>query len=266
MIDAPETPQDVSVDRMPTRVGLDLQERCGIVTLNAPPLNIFDLDLIRDFRTALKAIRQGGAAVVVLRSSAPQAFSSGVDVRIHTPEFAPQMLKRFHDLVRAIDKADAVFIGVVDGVCLGGGLELALSCDFVIASPSSVFGFPEIDLGCFPPVAAALLPRLAPRAAADIVLTGRRFGASEALRQGLLHRIHQDPDAAARDLVAVLLSKSGHALARARRALHLGRRGSVSSAIARIERLYAREIVPSKDAAEGVAAFLEKRPPSWHHQ
>ena len=245
---------------------LSVEERCATLTLNAPPLNIFDFDLIREFRAALKVLRKNRIAVALIQSAAPHAFSAGVDVKIHTPEKAPRMLRRFHDLISDIDKGDTVFIALVDGACLGGGFELALACDFVFSTKRSEFGFPEIDLGCFPPVAAALLPRLSPTAASDLVLTGRRFDATEAHHLGLIHQATDEAPVLARRMTETLLSKSGHALAQARRGLRLSGRASLSAALTRTERLYERKVVPSLDAAEGVAAFIEKRYPVWRHR
>lgn len=246
------------------RVSLVIDGRHATITLQVPPLNIFDFDVIEGVRGALKAVRSQGVAVVVLRSAIPGVFSAGVDVKIHTPELAPRMLRRFHDLIRRIDAGDAVFIAEVDGACLGGGFELALICDFAVVSERSTFGFPEIDLGCFPPVAAVLLPRRSP-AACPLLLTGRRIDATEAHRLGLVHQVESDVTAAVAALADTLLNKSGHALRQARRALRSGRRGSLSASLEKTERLYERKIVPSKDAAEGVSAFLEKRRPHWRH-
>lgn len=254
-----------SAAKVAPRLQLSIEERFATMTLNAPPLNIFDFELIREFRSALKILRKNRITVALLQSAAPRAFSAGVDVKIHTPEEAPRMLRRFHNLIRAIDKGDTVFIALVDGACLGGGFELALACDFVFSTRRSEFGFPEIDLGCFPPVAVALLPRLSPAAAADLVLTGRRFDAVEAHRLGLIHHASDDAAVVVKRLTQTLLDKSAHALAQARRGLRLSS-GSLSGALARTERLYERKIVPSLDAEEGVSAFIEKRYPVWRHR
>ena len=154
-------------------------------------------------------------------------------------------------------------MAAVDGRCLGGGCELATFCDFVLATPRSVFGQPEIDVGCFPPVAAVLLPRIVGRAAFDLVLTGRPVSADEAARVGLITRVVSDLDQSVEELVASLSGKSGAVLALARRALREGGHGSFSEALTRTENLYRHGLLPTQDIEEGVRAFLEKRKPRW---
>src|SRR5262245_64642410 len=96
------------------------------------------------------------------------------------------MLGSFHALFRLLDDSPLATVAAVDGHCLGGGCELAAFCDIVLATPGSSFGQPEIDVGCFPPVAAAWLPRLVGRAAGAMVLGGARVTAAEAARIGLI--------------------------------------------------------------------------------
>jgi cyclohexa-1,5-dienecarbonyl-CoA hydratase len=171
--------------------------------------------------------------------------------------------------VRRLRALPAVSVAVVRGLCLGGGLELAASCDLVLAAEGATFGQPEIDLACFPPLAAALYPRaLGPWRAADLVLTGRRLSAAEAEAWGLVTRRVPEAglDAAAEELAAALLAKSAPALAAARRALAAGLELPLPRALAESERIYTDEIGPSADLAEGVAAFLAKRPPRWRHR
>jgi cyclohexa-1,5-dienecarbonyl-CoA hydratase len=142
-------------------------------------------------------------------------------------------------------------------------MELALACDLLLASDDARFGQPEIHLGCFPPVAAALLPRLAGRRASELVLVGRPVGADDALRMGLVNRVTEDADAEARGLADALAARSPTALAAAVRALRAGTDGTLDEALDRNQRLYLDAVVPTADAEEGVRAFLEKRPPVW---
>jgi cyclohexa-1,5-dienecarbonyl-CoA hydratase len=173
------------------------------------------------------------------------------------------MLGSLHRLVLFLDQIPQATIAAVDGRCLGGGCELALSCDVALATPRSTFGLPEIDLGCFPPVAAVRLPRLAPRLAAEMVLLGESLGAEEAQRRGLVNRVVDDVEAAAADWAGKLAAKSGSVLALARRAVREGARGSFAKALARAERMYNEEVTRTRDSDEGVKAFLEKRRPRW---
>ncbi len=249
--------------------GIETQERTSAlwVTLHRPPLNVLDMPTIRALQAVVAPLHERrDLRALVFRSALPGTFSAGAEVRDHTREQAPAMLEAFHGLIRLLDALPQCTVAVVDGRCLGGGCELALFCDVVLATPRSTFGQPEIDLACFPPVAAAWLTRLAPRAAFEMVLGGAPLSAPEAARVGLITRVVDDPDADAEEWVRRLAGKSAAALAVARRALRAGATGTFDEALARLEALYVAEILPTEDAAEGVAAFMEKRPPSWRNE
>jgi len=244
----------------------DVDERAGALwlTLRRPPVNVLDIPTVREIRRALKGLpTRQDLKVLVLRSALPGTFSTGMDVADHRPERVRQMLGAFHRLVLFLDQIPQATIAAVDGRCLGGGCELALSCDIALATPRSSFALPEIDLGCFPPVAAVMLPRLAGRTAHEMVLLGEPVSAEDALRRGLINRVVDDVEAASADWVARLAAKSGSVLALARRAVRQGARGSVPKALARTERMYLEELTRTRDSEEGVAAFLEKRRPRW---
>ena len=156
-----------------------------------------------------------------------------------------------------------ITVAEVDGPCLGGACELAVLCDIVLATPRATFGQPEIDLGCFPPVAAVILPRLIGKAAAAMILGGEPVTAPEALRLGLVTAVVDDLAAASARWTLRLTVKSGVALTAARRALREGSHGSFDEALTRTEQVYRTDVAPSPDSAEGVQAFLDKRPPRW---
>lgn len=234
------------------------------VVLDRPPLNVLDLDTLGTLHASLVALRdRDDVRAVVVRSAMAGTFSAGADVADHARDRAHAMLAAMHAVVRALRALPQPTIALVDGRCLGGGCELAQACDLVVASPRATFGQPEIDLGCFPPVAAALLPRLAGRRAAELVLVGAPVGAAEALSMGLVSRVADDVEAEGRRLAEALAAKSRTALAAAVRALRAGAEGSLDEALDRNERLYRDAVVPSADAEEGVRAFLEKRAPVW---
>jgi cyclohexa-1,5-dienecarbonyl-CoA hydratase len=253
-------------DRAMKTSDFEIDERGGALwlTLQRPPLNVLDIPTLRELRRALKDLpRRHDLKVLVLRSGLPGTFSAGTDVRDHRRERVSQMLGALHRLVLFLDQIPQATIAAVDGRCLGGGCELALFCDVVLATPRSTFALPEIDLGCFPPVAAVALPRLVGRVAHEMVLLGEPISAEDALRRGLVNRVVDDLDAASEDWVARLAAKSGSVLAFARRAVRHGARGSFSKALARTERMYIEELTRTRDSDEGLKAFLEKRRPRW---
>lgn len=203
---------------------------------------------------------------VVFQSAGLKAFSAGVDIADHTPKRVAKMLSAFHAVFRRLAKADCVSIALVQGNCLGGGMELATFCDFVIATDSAQFGQPEIKLGCFPPVALVTLPLLiGMRAASDLILTGRQIDATEAMRLGLVTRVvpGSELQAAGVDLLAELRSLSPAVLRLTRRTLRKLHASDFSKRLVEVERIYLSQLMKSKDAREGICAFLEKRAPSW---
>jgi len=152
------------------------------------------------------------------------------------------------------------------GAALGGGCELALACDMIFARDDLKLGQPEIQLAVFPPVAAALLPRLIGRQRAlDLILSGRTIGAAEALRMGLVSRIFStaDFDAGSEAALIEIASRSGPALRLAKRAVLDGADLAFDPALTRAEDLYLHELMPLADVHEGLAAFMEKRAPVW---
>ncbi len=238
------------------------------ITLNAPPLHILDIAMMREMRTALASDDGAAAWCIVFDSAGDRAFSAGADIREHTPDRVHEMLTTFHGLFEDLAERDALTLAVVRGVALGGGCELAMACDIVVASENASFGQPEIAVGCFPPVAAVMLPSLVgPKRAADLLLTGRRLSAREAHACGLVSRLAA-PDAvdAARDeVLAALRAHSPEVLRITKRALRVGAGtpDTFRAQLRSVEDIYFRELLQTADMTEGVAAFMEKRPPQW---
>jgi len=244
--------------------------RTATITLNRPPLNILDIPTI----TLLGETVAGLAAdpdlqVVVLRGAGDRAFSAGVAVQDHTPDKVVEMLETLHAAIRHLRDLDAITVAAVHGHCLGGGMELALACDLVIAEDGARFGQPEIELGCFAPVAAVLLPpRLGPGRTLDLLLTGRTLDSEEAERLGLVTR--RVPvgslDGTIASLLAGITARSTPVTRLTKKAVRAGRDLPFSAALTESERIYKEELLPLEDLEEGVAAFLEKRRPVWRHR
>ena len=248
-------------------------DRSGAVltlTLDRPPLNVLSLSMIESLASALEsAATEPGLAVVHLRGAGPKGFCAGVDVADHTSDRIRPMLEAFHRVFRLLNRMDPVSVAEVHGACLGGGLELAALCEFAIASEDAKIGQPEIELACFPPVAAAAFGAIVgPKRAADLILTGRTIDGREAERIGLVSRAV--PAAAlaeeTRRLVDALAAKSRPVLAITKRALRACHPGAFEKSLAEAERLYLEELVATEDMAEGMAAFLAKRRPVWQHR
>jgi len=239
----------------------------GTITINRPPLNILTIGALSGMAAALEELLDRDPVdIVVIRAAGERAFSVGADVADHTPDRAPAMLEAFHQVARTLWSAQAVSVAAIKGLALGAGMELALCCDIVVAAEDASFGQPEIHVGAFPPIAAALLPGMVGRQrAADIVLTGRRFSAFEALALGLVSRMapSRELDGEVDRLVGELTDNSGPVMRQALRALRGTEPARLSDALEATERIYLNDLLSLEDAREGVRAFLEKRKPRW---
>lgn len=251
-------------------VKVDSKERVVRITIDRPPLNVLDIALLREFDDALTACAEDTAAdVMVIEGAGQRAFSAGVDIRDHTREKVPEMLDVVHGVIRKLLALPQVTIAVVRGVCLGGGCELASSCDLVVASEESSFATPEIHVGCYPPVALARFSSLIGyHRAAEMILTGRTFSAQEALAMGLINRVFPGDqlEGELKSLLEELLGKSGAVLRIALKGLRELSLKGFADALRRSEDLYCTELLHTEDVEEGIRAFLEKRKPQWMHR
>lgn len=238
----------------------------ALLTLDRPPLNVLNVAALRELGAALEEAASADGSKVLLITGAGRTFCAGVDVADHTADRIGETLPLFHDVVRRLRSIEMPIVAAVNGAALGGGLELALACDLVWAREDAKLGQPEIQLGVFPPVAAALLPRRIgwPRAA-ELVLRGRVLSAPEAGEWGLVSEVlpadgfAQAVERAVADLTAL----SRPALRLAKRALRAGLELEFGPALVRAEELYLSELMRCEDPHEGLAAFLEKRRPAW---
>ena len=247
-------------------VRLEVASGVATITLDRPPLNILTTQMIGDLGAALDtAAARGPLNAVVLRAMG-KAFCAGVDVADHTHERVDAMIRGFGRLFTQLRAFPAPTVAVVQGAALGGGMELALGCDLVLAGASARFGQPEIALGVFPPIAAALLPTLlGSQRAARLILMGETITAEEAARLGLATFVVADDELPARldQILSRFHTLSAAALGLAKRALLTGADLGVTRALEPIEDLYLTELMATADADEGLRAFMEKRPPVW---
>ena len=236
------------------------------VTLRHPPLNVIDVPMMEELAQSLAEIEARPDVSVIILGGAGKTFSVGVDVAAHTPDKVEEMLAKFHSVIRALVATKKVTIAPVHGYCLGGGAELAMMCDVVYTTESAQWGFPEIKLGCYPPVACTALAALVgQKRAAELILTGRTIGGKEAADIGLANRsVREDELSAAVDeCVGHLRKLSPAALALAKKASYAWDSMHFDKGLARAERIYFDELMKTADAHEGIRAFMEKRDPKW---
>jgi cyclohexa-1,5-dienecarbonyl-CoA hydratase len=249
-----------------TRISIDLQPPVARIFLCNPPVNVIDIAMIEELGAGLKEIDRIPEISVVILASKLKDFSAGVDVGAHTPGKVREMLEGFHGVIHALVNTGKVSIASVQGNCLGGGAELAAVCDLAYTSESAVWGFPEIKLGCYPPVAATILSALVgQKHASDLILTGRSISGREAARLGLANRASPEAElaAAVQEAVECLVRLSPASLGLAKRAIYVWDAMHFDKGLARAERIYLDELMKTEDAGEGITAFLEKRDPVW---
>jgi len=249
----------------PETIHLRIDHHTAWITLDRPPLNILDIHMMKSLDEALKRALPK-SDFVVFQGAGVKAFCAGADVADHAPKRVAKMLSAFHAVFRRLATSDCVTIAAVHGYCLGGGMELATFCDFILATESAQFGQPEIKLGCFPPVALVTLPRLIGlQAAADLILTGRQISAAEAHRLGLVTRVVSDHElpAAVDCLLEELRALSPKVLSLTRKTLSKLHSAGFLKQLKEAERVYLSKLMKTHDAQEGIRAFLEKRKPLW---
>jgi cyclohexa-1,5-dienecarbonyl-CoA hydratase len=248
------------------RLAVDVRGQLAHITLTHPPLNVIDFQMMDELLEALQQLEQQKEVSVVIISGGNRAFSAGVDVAVHTPELVQTMLKKFHGVILALVKFPKITIAEVHGASMGGGAELAMVCDMCFTTPDAKWGFPEISLGCYPPVACTALAALVgQKRAADLVFTGRIFSGKEAAEWGLANETQPEDELqqAIQRTVDHLLKLSPAALAVAKKAFYAWDSMHLDKGLARAEKIYLEELMQTEDVKEGIAAWTEKRKPVW---
>jgi cyclohexa-1,5-dienecarbonyl-CoA hydratase len=247
----------------------ELKEGVAYLTLNRPPVNVLNIEMMEEVNTYLEGLKKEKSLKLLVIQAMGKAFSAGVDVGEHLGELVYKMIEVFHKMFRLMDALKVPSIAIVNGSALGGGCELALYCDMVIATEKSKFGQPEIQVGVFPPIAALIFPRMMGRKKAmELILAGDTLSAQEALALGLVNKVV--PEASLADEANGYIEKfkklSGIVLKLAKEATLAGLNDDVDKGLKTIEKIYLDRLMKTDDALEGLKAFLEKRKPTWKDQ
>jgi len=249
-----------------TRLALQIRPPVARIGLSNPPVNVIDIPMMDELAQVLAEVEARPDVSMILFAGEGKGFSAGVDVAAHTPENIQEMLTKFHAVIRALIASAKVTIAAVHGNCLGGGAELAIVCDIVITAEAANLGFPEIKLGCYPPVACtALAALIGQKRAAELILTGKTITGVEAANIGLASRAVPLDSlvAAVEECVAQLFRLSPVALALTKKAIYAWDAAHFDKGLARAEKIYLEELMKTTDAQEGICAFMEKRQPNW---
>ncbi len=256
----------MATETQTSRIVTKVQPSVARISLRNPPLNVIDFAVMDELVQVISDIEARPDISAILISGNGGSFSAGVDVAAHTLDKVEAMLSKFYAVIRALVNTKKVTIAAVNGHCLGGGAELAMVCDLVYTTEDAQWGFPEIKLGCYPPVAVTALAALVgQKHAADLILTGRTISGSEAASIGLANRaVPKDQlEDVVEDALEHLSKLSPAALAITKKAIYAWDSIHFDKGLARAEKIYLDELMTTEDAREGINAFLEKREPQW---
>jgi enoyl-CoA hydratase/carnithine racemase len=250
------------------------EDGVGVLTLNRPPANAYDAAMLAGLRDAvLRAADDAAVRVVVLRSANPKFFCTGADIGVlqnsSRAQFA-NFLTIAQEAVDAIARTPKLFIAVIAGHCIGGGLEIALGCDFRWASAGKYrLGLAEVNLGLSPGMGGTQrLPRLIPRSKAlHMMVTGEPVQPEEALALGIVDRLLPEAGFEAEVMAHARKLAAGPTMAQGyiKLSMNHGLEVSLAQGLA-IERAHQSQLFASDDVAEGLEAFLDKRPVAFKGQ
>ena len=239
------------------------------ITLNRPKHNVFNIEMMQELNSELEKLVADAELKCVVIDAEGASWCAGVEVADHKPEMAADMINTFNRIFELVEQLEVPVIASIQGACLGGGMEVAIACDIIVAAKSAIFGQPEIKLGFFPPYAAMRLPQLVgPSRAIEVCTTGKRYSADEALTMGMIgYCVEDDLLGETTDkLVKEIIYNSPLIIRLNKRAVkkHLGL--DFSSAVKGVSDLFLNELMKTEDTLEGIASFEEKRRPVWKNK
>ena len=239
------------------------------ITLARPDRNLLNEGMLREISDAILTAGESEAAKLIVLDSECKVFSGGVDIGEYTSQRVFQMLDAFHGVFGAMLDVGKPVLCVVNGPAIGGGTELALFGDLVIATPKARFAQPEITIGVFPPLASTILPYLVgPKIALEIILTGEPINADRALELGLVNRLvpEADLEKTVNELIARITTHSGPVLSMAKKAILGGMGLSLRDGLAQSMDIFLNQLYKLEDSQEGLRALVEKRKPNWKNR
>lgn len=243
-----------------------LEGGVATLTLHNPPLNILTRAVLASLRGSLADWAEDATLRVLVLSAEGAHFSAGADVVEHLPPTFAQMIPEFLETIEALASFPQPVVAAVQGRCLGGGFELALAGDLIVAGEGAQFGQPEILLGVTAPAACVLLPRRAtPGRAHEMLLTGDPISAAQAREAGIVQRVVPDDrvHAEALALARRMARHSAAALRETKRSIRVSAELPRAEALRATGRIYVEDLMRTEDALEGLRAFVDKRNPVW---
>jgi cyclohexa-1,5-dienecarbonyl-CoA hydratase len=250
-------------------VKLGFENNIARITLARPDHNLLNEAMLREIADAILTAGETETAKLIVLDSASKVFSGGIDIGEYTSQRVFQMLDAFHSAFAAMLEVGKPVLCIVNGPAIGGGTELALFGDLVVATPKARFAQPEITIGVFPPLASTILPYLVgPKTALEIVLTGEPINAERALELGLINRLvpEADLEKTVGDLIARITTHSGPVLSMAKKAILGGMGLSLRDGLKQSMDIFLNQLYRLEDSQEGLRALVEKRKPNWKNR
>lgn len=247
----------------------EIVEGVATLTFNRPKHNVLDIEMMNELNGQLETLANDGSLKCVVLAAEGPSWCAGVEVSDHRPEMVDEMIATFNRIFELVHHMPVPTIAAVHGACLGGGMEVAIACDIIVASPKAAFGQPEIKLGFFPPYAAIRLPQLVgPARAVEICTTGRRYKAEAAQRMGLVAHLSGEENfqETVDSIVGEIKACSPLIIRLNKRAVnaHLGL--DLKQALSGVSDLFLNTLMKTEDTLEGIKSFEEKRRPVWKNR
>ncbi len=248
-----------------------LEKREGRVDiiLSNPPDNQLDIPMMRDLGNAMRPLAVDTSLRIVTIRAESGSFSTGIIPDHLAPDRSREMIDVMDKMFKRLWEINAITLAVVDGDALGGGCQLAVGCDLVVASKRARFGQPEISYGLFAPMAAVVFPKLVGRNRTfEWLLTGDIYSADEAEKTGLVNRVYPDDTFMdeAEKYIAKFMSYSAAVISNTKIAMDKVMDKPAREGVTFVDMIYLRQLMSTQDANEGVKAYIEGRDPVWNHR
>jgi cyclohexa-1,5-dienecarbonyl-CoA hydratase len=250
-------------------IKLEKSNGAARITLDRPKHNVLNIDMMNELNGLLEELLKDDELKCIVFLGEGPSWCAGVEVGDHKPELVDEMVSTFNRIFELINQFDIPTIAAVQGACLGGGMELAIGCDIIIAAQKAVFGQPEIKLGFFPPYAAIRLPLLVgPAKAIEICTTGMRYTAAEAQAMGFVSHVADDDGFSEKvDAVIKEITYCSPLIIRLnKRSVRQNLGLSFADAVKGASDLFLNTLMKTEDTLEGIASYEERRKAVWKNK
>ena len=239
------------------------------ITLDRPKFNMMNIEMMDELNGLFETLIQDDDLKCIVLYAEGKHFCTGVEVADHKPEKVDDMMAVFNRIFELTEQIEVPIIAAVQGYCLGGGMELAIACDVIVAAKGAQFGQPEIKVGFFPPYAAMRLPQLVgPARAIEICTTGKFYSAEEAQLMGMVGYVAEDDrlGETTDKIVKEIQTSSALIIRLNKRAVRQNLGLAFKPALAGVSDLFLNTLMKTEDTQEGIASYEEKRKPVWKNK